>query len=59
MKKSLSRFVGIGIGLFGAISRDDLIFVISVLITILNLYLEYLERKRATKSDVKPEKELE
>jgi len=32
---------------FGAaITKEDLIFIISVLITILNLYLEYLSRKK-------------
>ena len=38
--------LGIYTGLASMLTKDDLIFIISVLITILNLYLNYLETKR-------------
>ena len=40
------RIVSVSASWLGVFAKEDLIFVIGVLVTILNLYLEYLSRKK-------------
>ena len=57
MKNPVLRIAGMVGGMTAIISKEDLIFIIGVLITLLNLYLEYLERKRARIVTPSPEDE--
>jgi hypothetical protein len=43
--KTWLRIAGSVGGMIAVISREDVIFLVSVLITLLNLYLQYLEGK--------------
>ncbi len=42
----VTRWLGASMSLASVISKEEIIFVISLIITVLNLYLEYLQRKR-------------
>ena len=48
MNKAVSS-VGVLTGAAAAISKDDFIFIISVVIVILNLLIEYMRSKDATR----------
>jgi hypothetical protein len=51
----MRRLAGVTVGVVAGISREDWVLVISILITVLNLLLEYLERKRARAESPSPE----
>ena len=40
------RIASVSASWYGVFAKEDLMFVLSVLVTVINLYLEYLSRKK-------------